>query len=56
MLLHISASNGLRFTGDFEEIYGLENQDESHEGQWDAVLTCFFIDTVRLFILSKVAR
>ena len=36
--------------GDFEEIYGAEDSDESelHAGQWDAVLTCFFIDTVSL--------
>lgn len=34
--------------GDFEEIYGVQedpNRDEAN--QWDAVLTCFFIDTVR---------
>lgn len=36
--------------GDFEEIYGAVDTDasEPHAGQWDAVLTCFFIDTVRL--------
>ena len=35
--------------GDFEEIYGGDaHNGESHAGQWDAVLTCFFIDTVRL--------
>ncbi|KAF9225053.1 N2227-domain-containing protein [Gyrodon lividus] len=35
--------------GDFEEIYGATNTDESepHAGQWDAVLTCFFIDTAK---------
>ena len=35
--------------GDFEEIYGAGDTDESepHAGQWDAVLICFFIDTVR---------
>ncbi|KAH0831322.1 hypothetical protein J3R83DRAFT_13970 [Lanmaoa asiatica] len=35
--------------GDFEEIYGAEGTDESepHAGQWDAVLTCFFIDTAK---------
>ncbi|KAF8126788.1 N2227-domain-containing protein [Boletus edulis] len=35
--------------GDFEEIYGAEATDESepHAGQWDAVLTCFFIDTAK---------
>jgi carnosine N-methyltransferase len=36
--------------GDFEEIYGDDDADdsESHTEQWDAVLTCFFIDTVRV--------
>ncbi|KAH7908543.1 N2227-like protein-domain-containing protein, partial [Hygrophoropsis aurantiaca] len=37
--------------GDFEEIYGAEEGDsDSHEpqsGQWNAVLTCFFIDTAK---------
>ncbi|KAF8308944.1 N2227-like protein, partial [Clavulina sp. PMI_390] len=36
--------------GDFEEIYGkLKEGDEREpqQGQWDAVLTCFFIDTAR---------
>lgn len=39
--------------GDFIEIYGVGDEEsqrtgkESHEGAWDAVLTCFFIDTVR---------
>jgi carnosine N-methyltransferase len=34
--------------GDFEEIYGVDTDPrEPHSGQWDAVLTCFFIDTVR---------
>jgi len=37
--------------GDFEEIYGAEEGDESGQepqsGQWDAVLTCFFIDTAK---------
>lgn len=41
--------------GDFEEIYGAEEKEDSdHEpqaGKWDAVLTCFFIDTVIKFIL-----
>lgn len=36
--------------GDFEEIYGAEegdcNSQEPQSGQWDAVMTCFFIDTV----------
>jgi carnosine N-methyltransferase len=36
--------------GDFEEIYGTQNDaNEPQSGQWDAVLTCFFIDTVLLF-------
>ncbi|KAI0698982.1 N2227-domain-containing protein [Cerioporus squamosus] len=35
--------------GDFEEIYGGLDDDpsEPHSGQWDAVLTCFFIDTAK---------
>ncbi len=35
--------------GDFEEIYGSEvdEGEEPHSGQWNAILTCFFIDTVR---------
>ena len=41
----------MAYSGDFEEIYGAEENDaRSHESQvakWDAVLTCFFIDTVR---------
>lgn len=32
--------------GDFEEVYG---QDENQHGQWGAVVTCFFIDTVSCF-------
>ncbi|KXN89205.1 UPF0586 protein C9orf41 [Leucoagaricus sp. SymC.cos] len=32
--------------GDFEEVYGSEsNPDDPQHGLWDAVLTCFFIDT-----------
>lgn len=37
--------------GDFEEIYGAQENDprghESQVGKWDAILTCFFIDTVK---------
>ncbi|TFK32167.1 N2227-like protein-domain-containing protein [Crucibulum laeve] len=34
--------------GDFEEIYGGETDpDEPQSGQWDAILTCFFIDTAK---------
>ncbi|KAI0791475.1 N2227-like protein-domain-containing protein [Irpex lacteus] len=45
--------------GDFEEIYGSELEDEDPEepqsGLFDAVLTCFFIDTVSsLSILLKL--
>lgn len=32
-------------TGDFECIFG-PNSDEDHTGAWDAIMTCFFIDTV----------
>lgn len=35
--------------GDFEEIYGVlpeGDEREPQQGKWDAVLTCFFIDTV----------
>ncbi|EGO01334.1 hypothetical protein SERLA73DRAFT_179497 [Serpula lacrymans var. lacrymans S7.3] len=37
--------------GDFEEIYGAEENSvkgqEPQSGQWDAVMTCFFIDTAK---------
>ncbi|KAF5366124.1 hypothetical protein D9757_010946 [Collybiopsis confluens] len=34
--------------GDFEEIYGGESHpDEPQHGLWDAVMTCFFIDTAK---------
>ncbi|KAI0922653.1 hypothetical protein AcW1_002757 [Taiwanofungus camphoratus] len=34
--------------GDFEEIYGAEDiEDEPQVEQWDAILTCFFIDTAK---------
>jgi len=35
--------------GDFEEIYGSPDEDNEHIGQWDAIVTCFFIDTVGLY-------
>lgn len=42
--------------GDFEEVYGLQDgdadPDEPSAGLWDAVLTCFFIDTVIILSLS----
>ncbi|KAF8173243.1 N2227-domain-containing protein [Mycena galopus ATCC 62051] len=43
--------DGVNFSlvaGDFEEIYGTpSNADEPQHGQWDAILTCFFIDTAK---------
>ncbi|KAF7335718.1 N2227-domain-containing protein [Mycena venus] len=43
--------DGVNFSlvaGDFEEIYGTESDaNEPQSGQWDAVLTCFFIDTAK---------
>jgi len=35
--------------GDFEEVYGTDGNedDEPQSGLWDAVLTCFFIDTAK---------
>lgn len=38
-------------SGDFEEVYGADGNEEPgsepQSGKWDAILTCFFIDTVR---------
>lgn len=36
------------YSGDFEEIYGIGGEDsgEPQAGLFDAILTCFFIDTV----------
>ncbi|OAX32849.1 N2227-domain-containing protein, partial [Rhizopogon vinicolor AM-OR11-026] len=45
-----SGSNFSLVAGDFEEIYGAEYEEgnpESEAGQWDAILTCFFIDTAK---------
>ncbi|KAF7375361.1 Carnosine N-methyltransferase [Mycena sanguinolenta] len=43
--------DGVNFSlvaGDFEEIYGTESDpDEPQSGKWDAILTCFFIDTAK---------
>ncbi|KAG6899553.1 hypothetical protein C0993_009261 [Termitomyces sp. T159_Od127] len=37
--------------GDFEEIYGVETDpNEPQAGEWNAILTCFFIDTVSILI------
>lgn len=41
-------SNFSLVAGDFEEIYGSESDpDEPQSGKWNAVLTCFFIDTAK---------
>ncbi|KAJ8593712.1 N2227-domain-containing protein [Rhizopogon salebrosus TDB-379] len=48
-----SGSNFSLVAGDFEEIYGTEYEEgdlEPQAGQWDAVLTCFFIDTAKNII------
>jgi carnosine N-methyltransferase len=44
-----SGSDFSLVAGDFEEIYGAENLDEKEPqaGHWDAILTCFFIDTAK---------
>ncbi|KZV71234.1 N2227-domain-containing protein [Peniophora sp. CONT] len=35
--------------GDFEEVYGKDDfeEDDPSSGQWDAIVTCFFIDTAK---------
>ncbi|KAF8607126.1 N2227-domain-containing protein [Ceratobasidium sp. AG-I] len=50
-------SNFSLVAGDFEEIYGVESDPNANEGdpepqagEWDAVLTCFFIDTAKNII------
>ena len=47
-----SGSNFSLVAGDFEDIYGQQSAeadaDEPSAGLWDAVLTCFFIDTVTI--------
>jgi len=44
-------SNFSLVAGDFEEIYGATDEgSENHAGSWNAILTCFFIDTVCHFI------
>ncbi|KAH9955366.1 N2227-domain-containing protein [Russula dissimulans] len=44
-------SNFSLVAGDFEEVYGRqddeEDTDEPSSGLWDAVLTCFFVDTAK---------
>lgn len=48
--------------GDFEEVYGGDaDESEPHHGQWDAVLTCFFLDTAKnivnyLRIIHKILK
>lgn len=41
--------------GDFEEIYGSDDHDpdEPQSGEWDAIVTCFFIDTVSAQYFAK---
>ncbi|KAF9446460.1 N2227-domain-containing protein [Macrolepiota fuliginosa MF-IS2] len=50
-VLPSSLPAGLPFSlvaGDFEEVYGGESDpEEPQHGLWDAVLTCFFIDTAK---------
>lgn len=49
------SSNFSLVAGDFEGVYGQQDgdadSDEPSAGLWDAVLTCFFIDTARRFLL-----
>ncbi|PPQ65915.1 hypothetical protein CVT24_011248 [Panaeolus cyanescens] len=41
-------SNFSLVAGDFEEVYGTESDpDEPQHGKWNAILTCFFIDTAK---------
>ncbi|KIP05611.1 hypothetical protein PHLGIDRAFT_24983 [Phlebiopsis gigantea 11061_1 CR5-6] len=42
-------SNFSLVAGDFEEIYGPDEyeDDEPQAGSWDAILTCFFLDTAK---------
>jgi hypothetical protein len=51
-----SGSNFSLVAGDFEDVYGQQggeaDPDEPSAGLWDAVLTCFFIDTVTTCSLS----
>jgi len=43
-----SGSDFSLVAGDFEEIYGTDTDPrEPHSGQWDSVVTCFFIDTAK---------
>lgn len=54
----IDLNRFIRLLGDFEEVYGgedvneLESLNEPQAGKWNAILTCFFIDTVRAYLLS----
>jgi carnosine N-methyltransferase len=53
-------SNFSLVAGDFEEVYGQQDGEadpnEPSAGPWDAVLTCFFIDTVRAISSYATAR
>jgi hypothetical protein len=44
-----------KITGDFEEVYGGDpDPREPQAGHWDAILTCFFIDTVGQISFSLI--
>lgn len=51
-------SNFSLVAGDFEEVYGQQDREadpnEPSAGQWDAILTCFFIDTVTSLFLASL--
>ena len=51
-----TGSNFSLVAGDFEEVYGQQDGEtdpnEPSAGQWDAILTCFFIDTVSVLSLT----
>ncbi|KAG8757652.1 hypothetical protein FRC14_001763 [Serendipita sp. 396] len=41
-------SNFSMVAGDFEQLFGVkEHPEEDEAGKWDAVMTCFFIDTAK---------
>jgi carnosine N-methyltransferase len=50
-------SNFSLVAGDFEEVYGQQDGEldpnEPSAGHWDAILTCFFIDTVNAVRFSS---
>lgn len=43
--------------GDFEEVYGKDSdEEEPQHGLWDAVVTCFFLDTVGFALIGLRLR